>query len=594
MEQSELQHAETMQKFFEYNEEVWKKVQELYFGENPISKAIAKVNTSDLAEFYSVLSSNPMRLIEIQMKWWQGQMEIYKNVLARAVDKETKPLIEDFPGDRRFASDLWKDEPNYDLIRQSYLHFAKSMQEMLDVVEGIPNDAKDRLAFFFRQMINAFSPTNFIWTNPEILKQTIDEQGENLARGAKLFHDDLLASSSFLKIRMMQDNAFEVGKDLAYTPGQVVFRNDIFELIQYDASTKEVFKTPLFIVPPFINKYYILDLREKNSFVRWLCDQGHTVFLMSWKNPGRKDSNMTFDDLAIKGVLEGMKVAEEITGEKEFNTLGYCMGGTLLAVTQAYAVGKKLKSKFKTATYMTTLLDYQYPGELGVFINEPVISAIEAQDEALGYLDGRQLAVAFSLLRENTLYWNYYIENYLKGKEPGDFDILYWNSDGTNVTPPIHSFILRNLYMNNELSVANKVKIDNVGIDLSKVKTPNFFISTKEDHIALWQGTFKGSTYLGGESTLVLGDSGHVAGIVNHPSRDKYGYSLNEAKYVDDEQWLSKAKHHKGSWWVYWQEWITPYAGEKIPARKIGNAKYKAITAAPGDYVKQTLPLIED
>lgn len=300
------------------------------------------------------------------------------------------------------------------------------------------------------------------------------------------------------------------------------------------------------------------------------------------------------DDLAVKGVLEAMRVAEEITGEKEFNTIGYCMGGTLLAMTQAYAIGKRLKNKFKTATYLTTLLDYQQPGELGVFINEPIVSAIEKQNQIQGFMDGRHMAVTFSLLRENSLYWNYYIDNYLKGTEPREFDILYWNSDGTNVTPPIHTFILRNLYLNNELATPNKIQLDHVKIDLSKVKTPSFFISTKEDHIALWQGAFTGAGYLGGETTLVLGESGHVAGIVNHPSRGKYGYYLNKEPFKDAEQWLAKAKRYDGSWWVYWQEWIAPYVGEKIAARAVGNAKYKGLDAAPGPYVQVTLPILED
>lgn len=421
------------------------------------------------------------------------------------------------------------------------------------------------------------------------MKQTKEEAGDNLLRGAKLFHDDLMNSGKYLKIRMMKEHAFEVGKDLAYTEGKVVFQNDIFELIQYTPKGKEVYQTPLLVVPPFINKYYILDLKEKNSFVNWLGEQGHAVFLMSWRNPMKEQAHITFGDLITDGVMEAVKVIEDLTTEKEVNAIGYCMGGTLLAATQAYYMGKRLKNRIKSATYMTTILDFEDPGELGVFINDPVITAIEAMEEKTGYCDGRQLAVTFSLLRENSLYWNYYIDNYLKGKEPGEFDILYWNSDGTNVTPPVHSFILRNLYLNNDLVEPGKIKINGTGLNLSRVKTPNFFISTKEDHIALWDGTFKGSTALGGDSTLVLGESGHVAGIVNPPAKDKYGYFTNTASFDNAEQWLEKAKHHKGSWWTYWQQWVQPYAGEKVAAYAIGNENHPVIDNAPGKYVKVSL-----
>ena len=589
MSQAQFKLNESVQQFLQYNDDTWKKLQDFYFGDNPVSEAVAKLNAEDLAKFYEALATNPMRMMELQMKWWQGQMDIYKNIMLRSMGEDAAPVVADLPGDRRFSNELWQQNPNFDLLRQSYLLLTKSMQEMIDVVEGIPERVRQRLHFYTRQMINAMSPSNFLWTNPEVLQQTKEEAGDNLLRGAKLFHDDLMNSGKYLKIRMMKEHAFEVGKDLAYTEGKVVFQNDIFELIQYTPKGKEVYQTPLLVVPPFINKYYILDLKEKNSFVNWLGEQGHAVFLMSWRNPMKEQAHITFGNLITDGVMEAVKVIEDLTAEKEVNAIGYCMGGTLLAATQAYYMGKRLKNRIKSATYMTTILDFEDPGELGVFINDPVITAIEAMEEKTGYCDGRQLAVTFSLLRENSLYWNYYIDNYLKGKEPAEFDILYWNSDGTNVTPPVHSFILRNLYLNNELVEPGKIKINGTGLNLSRVKTPNFFISTKEDHIALWDGTFKGSTALGGDSTLVLGESGHVAGIVNPPAKDKYGYFTNTAVFEDAEQWLEKAKHHKGSWWTYWQKWVQPYAGEKVPAYAIGNENHPVIDNAPGKYVKVSL-----
>lgn len=589
MSQPQFKLQESVQHFLQYSDETWKKLQDFYFGDNPVSEAVAKLNAEDLSRFYEALANNPMRLMELQMKWWQGQMEIYKNIMLRSMGEDLPPVVDDLPGDRRFSNELWKQNTNFDLLRQSYLLLTQSVQEMIDVVEGIPEKVRQRLHFYTRQMINAMSPGNFLWTNPEILQLTQEEGGDNLLRGAKLFHEDLMNSGKYLKIRMMKDKAFEVGKDLAYTEGKIVFQNEVFELIQYLPKGKEVYQTPLLVVPPFINKYYILDLKDKNSFVNWLGQQGHAVFLMSWRNPMKEQAHIQFGDLITEGVMEAAKVIEDITGEKEVNAIGYCMGGTLLAATQAYYVGKRLKNRIKSATYLTTLLDFENPGELGVFINDPVISAIEAMEKTTGYCDGRQLAVTFSLLRENSLYWNYYIENYLKGKEPAEFDILYWNSDGTNVTAPVHSFILRQLYLNNQLIEPGSIKINGTGLNLSRVKTPNFFISTKEDHIALWDVTFQGSKALGGESTLVLGESGHVAGIVNPPAKEKYGYYLNKAAYENSQQWLSGAEHHKGSWWLYWQQWIQPYAGDKVAAYPIGSEAFPAQGDAPGEYVKVTL-----
>ena len=438
-------------------------------------------------------------------------------------------------------------------------------------------------------MVNAFSPGNFLWTNPEVIHQTVEENGQNLVRGMEIFHDDIMNSSKYLSVRMVNNDSFRLGKDLAYTPGAVVFENPVFQLLQYEATTETVYQTPILLIPPFINKYYILDLREQNSFVNWLRQQGHSVFLMSWRNPGAEQKDMRFEDLITSGTVEAMRVIEEMTGEKEVNAIGYCIGGAVLAATQAYYVAKRLKNPVKSATYLATMLDFDNPGSLGAFINEPVIQGIETLNQQVGYFDGRMLAVTFSLLRENTLYWNYYIENYLKGNHPSDFDILYWNSDGTNIAAHVHNFLVRNLYLNNELIQPNKVKVNGVGLNLSKVKTPNFFISTQEDHIALWDMCFKSSTYLGGESTLVLGESGHVAGIVNPPNRNKYGCYTNNISYENSKQWLADAQFHPESWWLRWQEWIAPYTGDQVPARTLGSATYPVKEAAPGSYVQVSL-----
>lgn len=585
MNPNSFQFKENILQFFSVHDDIWKKLQEFYYGQSPINEALAQLNKEDMSLFFEALSKKPARMMEMQWSWWQGQIQIYQNVLMRSVAKDVAPFIQPESGDRRFNSPLWQEHPNFDLLSQSYLLFSQLVQNMVDVVEGVPDKVRYRIHFFTRQMINALSPSNFLWTNPEVIQQTVAEQGENLVRGMQVFHDDVMNSGKYLSIRMVNSDSFSLGKDLAYTPGAVVFENDIFQLLQYEATTENVYQTPILVVPPFINKYYVLDLREQNSLVNWLRQQGHTVFLMSWRNPNAEQKELTFADLITQGSVEALRVIEEITGEKEANCIGYCIGGTLLAATQAYYVAKRLKNHVKSATYMATIIDFENPGSLGVFINEPVVSGLENLNNQLGYFDGRQLAVTFSLLRENTLYWNYYIDNYLKGKEPSDFDILYWNSDGTNIPAKIHNFLLRNLYLNNELISPNAVKVNGVGLNLSRVKTPSFFIATQEDHIALWDTCFRGADYLGGESTLVLGESGHVAGIVNPPSRNKYGCYTNAAKFENTKQWLDGAEYHPESWWLRWQAWVTPYTGEQVPARNLGNAQYPSIEAAPGRYV---------
>lgn len=589
MNQTSFQFKENILQFFSVHDEIWKKLQEFYYGQAPIKDALAQLNQEDMALFFEAVSKNPARLLEIQWNWWQGQMQIYQNVLMRSVNKDVAPFIQPESGDRRFNSPLWQDHPNFDLLAQSYLLFSQLIQNMVDVVEGLPDKVRYRLHFFTRQMINAFSPGNFLWTNPEVIQQTLAEQGENLVRGMQIFHDDVVNSGKYLSVRMVNSNSFSLGKDLAYTPGAVVFENEVFQLLQYEATTETVNQTPVLIVPPFINKYYVLDLREQNSLVNWLRQQGHTVFLMSWRNPNAEQKELTFADLITKGAVEALRVIEEITQEKDANCIGYCIGGTLLAATQAYYVAKRLRSHVKSATYLATIIDFENPGSLGAFINEPVISGLESLNNQFGYFDGRQLAVTFSLLRENSLYWNYYIENYLKGKEPSDFDILYWNSDGTNIPGKVHNFLLRNLYLNNQLISPNAVQVNGVGLNLSRVKTPSFFIATQEDHIALWETCFRGADYFGGEATLVLGESGHVAGIVNPPSRNKYGYYTNPAKFENNKQWLDSATYHAESWWLRWQEWVQAYAGEPVPARALGSMQYPVIEAAPGRYVMVNL-----
>ncbi|GAA05999.1 class I poly(R)-hydroxyalkanoic acid synthase [Photobacterium leiognathi] len=557
----------------------------------PLNKALNEINLEDTAEFFEKASAQPAALAKVQMDWWEKQVKIWQNIAMPSADGG-QSLIKPAKDDKRFSDPAWENEAFYNYIKQSYLLFSDTMRDAIDSIEGVDEKAKERLSFFSRQAINALSPTNFVTTNPELAKLTVETNGENLVKGMELLQEDMQSSADVLKIRMTNSDAFQLGVNIANTDGEVVFKNELFELIQYKPLTETVNSTPLLIVPPFINKYYILDLRENNSMVRWLVEQGHTVFMMSWRNPGAAQRDVDFANYVLDGVIPAVDVIEDITGEKQINAAGYCIGGTLLATTLAYYAAKRMRNRIKSATFFTTLLDFSQPGEIGAYINDPLVSAIEAQNDVNGYMDGRSLSVTFSLLRENSLYWNYYVNNYLKGNSPIDFDLLYWNGDSTNVAAACHSTILREFYLNNKLIDNKGIKIGGVYIDLSKIKVPTYFISTQEDHIALWQGTYRGAKQLGGKSTFVLGESGHIAGIVNHPKKNKYGFWLSDKQDENPEVWLDNAQRQDGSWWIHWDTWLGDFnKKEKVPAREVGSDNYKPLCLAPGEYVKDTLPL---
>ncbi|MGC9491831.1 class I poly(R)-hydroxyalkanoic acid synthase, partial [Vibrio genomosp. F10] len=414
----------------------------------PLNKAMQEVNFEDSAKFFEQAVNQPTALLQMQTQWWEQQLKIWQNV---ALAGNTQSLVNEEKGDKRFSDEGWKNDAFYSFIKQSYLLFSQTYFDTINSIEGVDEKTKERIIFFSRQAINALSPSNFIATNPELLKLTIEQNGENLLAGLDQLREDVESSADILKIRMTNNNAFRIGDDVANTPGDVVFKNELFELIQYKPLTEKVNATPLLIVPPFINKYYILDLREKNSMMRWLVEQGHTVFMMSWRNPGKEQSNVEFGDYVTEGVVKAVSAIEDITGQEQINAAGYCIGGTVLASTVAYYAAKRMKKRIKSASFFTTLLDFSQPGEVGAYINDTIVSALEIQNNAKGYMDGRSLSVTFSLLRENSLYWNYYVENYLKGKSPVDFDLLYWNSDSTNVSAPCHNFLIRQLYLENKL-----------------------------------------------------------------------------------------------------------------------------------------------
>ncbi|ADV89134.1 class I poly(R)-hydroxyalkanoic acid synthase [Vibrio vulnificus] len=589
-----LQHffSDYLVKLQETNQQWW---QDFEVGKaavnSPLNKAMQEVNFEDTAKFFEKAANQPQAILQLQTQWWEQQLQIWQNV---ALSGNTQSIIEADKGDKRFSNEAWQSEAMYSFIKQSYLLFSKTYMDTIDAIEGLDEKTKERISFFSRQAINALSPSNFIATNPELLKLTIEKNGENLLAGMELLREDVESSADILKIRMTNNNAFRIGEDIATTAGDIVFQNDLFELIQYRPLTEQVNATPLLIVPPFINKYYILDLTAKNSMVRWLLEQGHSVFMMSWKNPGKAQANVEFGDYVTEGVVKAVTAIEEITGQEQINAAGYCIGGTVLACTVGYYAAKRMKKRIKSATFFTTLLDFSQPGEVGAYINDTIISAIELQNNAKGYMDGRSLSVTFSLLRENSLYWNYYVDNYLKGSSPVDFDLLYWNSDSTNVAAATHNFMLRELYLNNKLVQDKGVKIGGVWIDLDKIRIPSYFVSTKEDHIALWQGTYRGALNMGGNKTFVLGESGHIAGIVNHPAKNKYGFWVNDNLDESADEWLSNAQHKEGSWWTHWDQWLTQFnPAEKVLPYRQGSEVNPVMDVAPGSYVKQVLPITE-
>ncbi|MEZ8052940.1 class I poly(R)-hydroxyalkanoic acid synthase [Vibrio atlanticus] len=560
-------------------------------AQSPLNQAMQELNFDDASKIFEQAANQPAVLLQLQSQWWEQQLQIWQNA---ALMGNTESVISEDRSDKRFIDDAWKNDPFYSFIKQSYLLFSKSYIDTINSIEGIDEKTKERVAFFSRQAINALSPSNFIATNPELMKLTLERNGENLLDGLEQLQADVEASADILKIRMTNNNAFRLGVDVANTEGDVVFQNELFELIQYHPKTPQVNATPLLIVPPFINKYYILDLREKNSMVRWLLEQGHSVFMMSWRNPGEAQKDTEFGDYVTEGVVKAVSAIEDITGKEQINAAGYCIGGTVLASTVAYYAAKRMKKRIKTATFFTTLLDFSQPGEVGAYINETIINAVEKQNDGKGYMDGRSLSVTFSLLRENSLYWNYYIDNYLKGSSPMEFDLLYWNSDSTNVAAKCHNFLLRELYLENKLVQDKGVKVGGVWIDLNKIKIPSYFISAKEDHIALWQGTYRGALNTGGNKTFVLGESGHIAGIVNHPEKKKYGYWLNDNLDDSADEWLNNASHNEGSWWTHWDQWLQGFeADEKVEPFNQGSELHPVIGKAPGNYVKQVLPIVD-
>ena len=531
--------------------------------------------------------SNPQRMVDAQLGLWQDYLRLWQNTTRRFLGKSYESVIQPQNNDRRFNDESWSQNTLFDFIKQSYLLTAQWMQREIKEVEGLPPGMLRKVEFYTRQFIDALAPSNFLFTNPEVLRLTAETGGENLVKGLQNLLQDLERGQGQLKISMTDNSAFELGRNIATTPGKVIFQNDLMQLIQDAPLTETQHAAPLLIIPPWINKFYILDLREKNSFVRYCLEQGHTVFMISWANPDEKLGQKDFGDYMCEGPLAALEEIKRRTGAEQANVIGYCLGGTLLACLLAWLNVKQEQAKkipkIASATYLVTMIDFNEPGELGLFIDEEHLRFLEAQMQEKGYLDAATMAATFNLLRANDLIWSFVVNNYLLGREPFPFDLLFWNADATRMPAAMHSFYLRKMYQENKLIEPNGIELAGAPINLAKIKTPSFLLSTREDHIAPWKSTYAATQIYNGPVKFVLSGSGHIAGVINPPSAHKYHYLVNDALPPKPDDWLLDAVQKPDSWWVEWSEWVRQHQGGTIPARK---PEAPIIEAAPGSYVK--------
>ena len=558
----------------------------------PIERGQAKGGSadevSDMVKTFARVAegwvSDPRKILESQSQLTGDFLNLWASTLRRAAGEEAQPVAKADPRDARFADPEWSSHPVFDFVKQAYLLGTRFAETMVENAEELDPHTREKARFYVKQIAGALSPSNFVATNPELLRETLAQNGENLVRGMKMLAEDIEAGGGELKIRQSDAKAFQVGVNIATTPGKVIFRNDVMELIQYAPTTDRVLKRPLLIVPPWINKFYILDLNPEKSFIRWCVDQGLTVFCISWVNPDERHATKDFESYMREGIFAALEAIEKATGEKKVSAIGYCVGGTLLGVTLAYMAATRDK-RIASATFFTTQVDFSQAGELSVFVDEEQIRALEEQMSRSGYLDGSRMSGAFNMLRPNDLIWSYAVNNYLKGKAPTAFDLLYWNSDSTRMPAANHSFYLRNCYLDNKLA-KGEMEIAGKRLDLKKVTLPIYNLATREDHIAPSQSVFTGSQCFGGPVEHVVAGSGHIAGVVNPPAKGKYQYWTGGKAQGDLRDWMANATEHPGSWWPHWFAWLEAQAPRKVKARQPGDGALAPIEDAPGSYVR--------
>jgi polyhydroxyalkanoate synthase subunit PhaC len=528
--------------------------------------------------------TDPQRAVDVQTSLGRAYLDLWAAAVKRMAGEPAEPAAKADPRDRRFADPEWSSNQFFDFLKQAYLLTAQWADHLVKDAKGLDAHTRHKAEFYVRQIVNAISPSNFVLTNPELLRETISSNAENLARGMHMLAEDIEAGHGELKIRQSDASMFGVGRNLALTPGKVIYQNELMQLIQYAPATANVLKRPVLIVPPWINKFYILDLTLEKSFIKWCVDQGVTVFVISWVNPDQHLAQKSFEDYMRDGPLQALDVIGEVTGEDKVHAIGYCVGGTLLSITLAYMAAKG-DARIMSATMFAAQVDFTYAGDLKVFVDEEQVQALERRMAGRGYLEGSKMANAFNMLRSNDLIWPYVINNYLKGKTPFPFDLLYWNSDATRMPAANHSFYLRNCYLDNKLS-KGEMTIAGETMDLGRVEIPVYNLATREDHIAPAKSVFLGSKFFGGPVRYVLAGSGHIAGVINPPAKPKYGYWTGGPPVGNIEGWLEKAREHAGSWWPDWLVWIKAQDATEVPAREPGGGKYAPIEDAPGSYVR--------
>ena len=529
---------------------------------------------------------DPVAAAELAERYNRRFEALWQRAIARgAGDAPTRGEPSPELRDRRFGARAWHEEPYFAWLKDAYLLYAEYVLDLAELAQCEPS-AKRRIRFLARQYADAIAPSNFLATNPEALRLAVESGGASLAQGMA----NLIGDAQRGRIAMTDESAFEVGRNLALTPGDVVFRNELIELIQYAPTTGEVYKRPLLIVPPCINKYYILDLQPENSFVRYTVAAGHTVFIISWRNIPQQLGHLAWDDYLEQGVFAATEVAREVSASRQINALGFCVGGTLLACALAVLAARR-ESVVSSATLLTAMLDFADPGDIGVYVSREYLAAREPPLLAGGRVHGSELANAFASLRPNELVWNYVVGNYLKGKTPPAFDLLYWNGDSANLPGPMYAYYLRNMYLDNRLREPGALAMCGEAVDLSDVALPTYVYASREDHIVPWRSAYRTVELLGGDVEFVLGASGHIAGVVNPPGKNKRSYWTNELLTDDPDDWLARAQSHPGSWWPHWAAWLARHAGTRHPApRRPGSATHRPLASAPGTYVREDVP----
>jgi polyhydroxyalkanoate synthase len=528
--------------------------------------------------------TDPQRAAAAQNTLAKGYMDLWAMTVKRMAGEHPEPVKPADPRDRRFSDPDWNNNPFFDALKQAYLLTTDWAERMVKEAEGIDEHTKRKAEFYVKQISHAVSPSNFVLTNPELFRETLGSSGENLVRGMQMLTEDIEAGKGDLRIRQSDSSMFEVGKNLATTPGKVVFENDLIQVLQYSPVTEKVLAVPLVIVPPWINKFYVLDLTNEKSMIKWAVEQGITVFVISWVNPDARLATKSFEDYMKEGVLAALDVAEKVTGEKQSHICGYCVGGTMTAVSLAYLAATG-QDRIASATFLATQVDFTHAGDLKVFVDEEQLEALERRMKQVGFLDSTKMAMAFNMLRSNDLVWPYIVNNYMRGKAPFPFDLLFWNSDSTRLPAANHSFYLRNCYLENKLS-KGEMTVGDVQLDLGKVKVPVYNLATREDHIAPAQSVFLGSSFFGGPVRFVLGGSGHIAGVVNPPEKRKYSFWTGGPADGELDKWIDNAVEQKGSWWTDWLAWLKDIDRREVPARIPGEGPLPAIEEAPGRFVK--------